>query len=195
VLQPAPTPVTEPQWLTQRSFVSRWLQLPAGQLPFDPLLLGAALFIMLTGFVMITSASLDVAAKNYQQPFFFSLRHGMFIIMAIISAFIVWKISIKRWYNAGPWLLAFGFILLVLVLVPGIGKEVNGSQRWIRAGPLNLQASEVAKFCMIMYLGGYLVRRLTDVRNSWKGVVRPIMPLGFFVFLLIMELITGLRLF
>jgi cell division protein FtsW len=50
-----------------------------------------------------------------------------------------------------------------------------------------LQASEVAKFCMIIYLGGYLVRRLTDVRNSWKGVVRPILPLGFFVFLLIME--------
>jgi len=181
------SPITEPKWLTQRSLLSRWLKLPAGQLPFDPLLLCTALFIMLTGFVMITSASLDVAAKNYQQPFFFAMRHGMFIVLALIGSFIVWKISIKRWYDAGPWLLALGFILLVLVLVPGIGKEVNGSQRWIRAGPLNIQASEVAKFCMIMYLGGYLVRRLTDVRNSWKGVVRPIMPLGFFVFLLIME--------
>ena len=181
------SPLIEPKWLTQQGLLARWLKLPAGQLPFDPLLLCSALFIMLTGFVMITSASLDVAAKNYQQPFFFSMRHGMFIIIALVAASVVCNISIKRWYSFGPSLLAFGFILLVLVLVPGIGKEVNGSQRWIRAGALNLQASEVAKFCMIIYLGGYLVRRLTDVRNSWKGVVRPILPLGFFVFLLIME--------
>ncbi|MEH6446482.1 MAG: putative lipid II flippase FtsW [Oceanospirillaceae bacterium] len=179
--------LNEPKWLTDQSVIERWFTIPKGKLPFDALLLISALFIMLTGFVMITSASLDVAAKNFNNAFFFSMRHGMFIIIAIVGASIVWKIPIKRWYDAGPWLLALGMLLLVLVLVPGIGKEVNGSQRWIRAGVLNLQASEVAKFCMIMYLGGYLVRRLTDVRNSWKGVVRPILPLGFFVFLLIME--------
>ena len=161
--------------------------MPSGQLPFDPLLLASAVFVMLTGFVMITSASLDVAAKNYNNAFFFSMRHGMFIVLAVIGALVVWKVPIKRWYDLGPWLLVFGFILLVAVLIPGIGKEVNGSQRWIRAGILNLQSSEVAKFCMTIYLGGYLVRRLNDVRNSWKGVVRPILPLGFFVFLLIME--------
>ncbi|EPJ46080.1 MAG: cell cycle protein, FtsW [Osedax symbiont Rs2] len=161
--------------------------MPCGQLPFDPLLLVSAVFVMLTGFVMITSASLDVAAKNYNNAFFFSIRHGMFIVLAVIGALLVWKVPIRRWYDLGPWLLVFGFILLVAVLIPGIGKEVNGSQRWIRAGILNLQASEVAKFCMTIYLGGYLVRRLNDVRNSWKGVVRPILPLGFFVFLLIME--------
>ena len=179
--------LTEPKWLTQQSVLSRWLSMPSGQLPFDPLLLASAVFIMLTGFVMITSASLDVAAKNYNNAFFFSIRHGVFIILAVIGALVVWKVPIKRWYDLGPWLLVFGFVLLVLVLIPGIGKEVNGSQRWIRAGILNLQASEVAKFCMTIYLGGYLVRRLNDVRNSWKGVVRPILPLGFFVFLLIME--------
>ncbi|EPJ48283.1 MAG: cell cycle protein, FtsW [Osedax symbiont Rs1] len=177
----------EPQWLKQQSFISRWLTIPSGQLAFDPLILCSAVFIMLTGFVMITSASLDVAARNYNNAFFFSLRHGMFILLAMVGAFTVWKVPMKRWYSAGPWLLALGFFLLVIVLIPGIGKEVNGSQRWIRAGALNLQASEVAKFCMIVYLGGYLVRRLSDVRNSWKGVVRPILPLGFFVFLLIME--------
>ena len=179
--------LTEPKWLTEQSVASRWLSIPSGQLPFDPLLLLSAVFIMLTGFVMITSASLDVAAKNYNNAFFFSTRHGMFMVLSVFAALVVWKVPLKRWYDFGPWLLAFGFILLVLVLIPGIGKEVNGSQRWIRAGVLNLQASEVAKFCMTMYLGGYLVRRLTDVRNSWKGVVRPILPLGFFVFLLIME--------
>ncbi len=186
-VKPEVTQMIEPHWLHRKSFISRWFAFPAGQLPFDPLLLASAVLIMFTGFVMITSASLDVAARNYNTPFFFSMRHGMFILTSMIGAFVVLKVPIKRWYSAGPWLLAFGFILLVLVLIPGIGREVNGSQRWIRAGVLNLQASEVAKFCMIIYLGGYLVRRLTDVRNSWKGVVRPILPLGFFVFLLIME--------
>ncbi|MEM5530594.1 putative lipid II flippase FtsW [Gammaproteobacteria bacterium AS21] len=181
------TQFQEPRWLTQQSVINRWLVIPKGQLPFDPIVLCCAVFIMFTGFVMITSASLDVAAKNFNNAFFFSIRHGVFILISLFGSFIVWKVSIKQWYQAGPWLLALGFLLLVAVLIPGIGKEVNGSQRWIRAGVLNLQASEVAKFCMIIYLGGYLVRRLTDVRNSWKGVVRPILPLGFFVFLLIME--------
>jgi cell division protein FtsW len=177
----------EPKWLTQQSIAKRWLSIPRGELPFDPILLCTTVFIMLTGFVMITSASLDVAAKDYKNAFHFAMRHGLFIIIAMVGAAVVWKISIKRWYSAGPYLLALGLLLLVAVLIPGIGKEVNGSQRWIRAGVLNLQASEVAKFCMIIYLGGYLVRRLTDVRSSWKGVMRPILPLGFFVFLLIME--------
>lgn len=179
--------LTEPKWLTEQSFMRRWLAIPLGKLPFDAVLLCSAIFIMLTGFVMITSASLDVAAKNYGSAFHFAMRHGLFIIIAAIGAAIVWKISIQRWYSLGPYLLALGLLLLVAVLIPGIGKEVNGSQRWIRAGVLNLQASEVAKFCMIIYLGGYLVRRLSDVRSSWKGVMRPILPLGFFVFLLIME--------
>jgi cell division protein FtsW len=177
----------EPKWMSQQSFFSRWFSIPQGNLPYDPWLLCSTVFIILTGFVMITSASLDVAAKDYKNAFYFSARHGLFIVLSLIGAFIVWKISMQRWYSMGPWLLALGMLLLVAVLVPGIGKEVNGSQRWIRAGVLNLQASEVAKFCMIMYLGGYLVRRLADVRSSWKGVVRPILPLGFFVFLLIME--------
>lgn len=177
----------EPLWMSQQGFIGRWFSIPPGNLPYDPWLLCSALFIVLTGFVMITSASLDVAAKNYDNAFFFAVRHGVFILISLVAAFAVCKVSMQRWYTSGPWLLALGMILLVAVLIPGIGREVNGSQRWIRLGLLNLQSSEVAKFCMIIYLGGYLVRRLADVRSSWKGVVRPILPLGFFVFLLIME--------
>ena len=78
-------------------------------------------------------------------------------------------------------------VLLILVLVPGVGKGVNGSHRWLPLGPLNLQASEVAKFCMVIYMGGYLVRRLDEVRSSWKGIAKPTLPLGIFCILLYFE--------
>ncbi|BBB28915.1 putative lipid II flippase FtsW [Neptunomonas japonica] len=166
----------------------RWLSFPQhGVSPFDPLLLGSALALVLTGFVMITSASMDVAAEKFGGPFFFAQRHGIFIILALIASIIVVRIPIKYWEKYGPILLGVGFVLLLLVLIPGIGKEVNGSQRWIRLGPLNLQASEIAKFCMVIYVAGYLVRRLSEVRTSWGGVVKPVLPLAFFVSLLLGE--------
>ena len=95
------------------------------------------------------------------------------------------KIPISFWQRSGPWLLLIGFLLLVLVLI--VGREINGSVRWISLGPINLQASEVAKFAMVIYLAGYLVRRLTEVRSSWKGIAKPALPLAFFLFLLILE--------
>lgn len=165
-----------------------WLSFPQnGVAPFDPWLLGTAVTLVLTGFVMITSASMDVAAERFGGPFFFSQRHGFFIILAAVASIIAVRIPIKYWEKYGPVLLGIGFVLLLLVLIPGIGREVNGSQRWISLGPLNLQASEIAKFCMVIYVAGYLVRRLSEVRSSWGGVVKPVLPLAFFVFLLLGE--------
>lgn len=165
-----------------------WYALPKRSVvPFDPWLLGAAIALVLTGFIMITSASMDVAAAKFGGAFFFSLRHGIYIVLAIILAAIVVRLPISFWEKYGPWLLLLGVILLVIVLIPGIGRAVNGSQRWISLGPINLQASEVAKFCMVIYVSGYLVRRLSEVRSSWKGFVKPVLPLAFFVFLLLLE--------
>lgn len=165
-----------------------WYALPERSVvPFDPWLLGAAIALVLTGFIMITSASMDVAAAKFGGAFFFSLRHGIYIVLAVILAAIVVRLPISFWEKYGPWLLLLGAILLVIVLIPGIGRAVNGSQRWISLGPINLQASEVAKFCMVIYVSGYLVRRLSEVRSSWKGFVKPVLPLAFFVFLLLLE--------
>lgn len=158
-----------------------------GALPFDPWLLLAAVSLVLTGFVMITSASMDVAAERFGGAFFFSIRHGVFIVIGLVLALVVSRIPLAFWHRMGPVLLLIALLLLVLVLVPGVGREVNGSRRWIGLGPINLQASEVAKFFMVLYLSGYLVRRLSEVRTSWTGVAKPALPLGILVFLLIME--------
>ncbi|WP_299200286.1 putative lipid II flippase FtsW [uncultured Amphritea sp.] len=154
-------------------------------LPFDPLLLAVTLCLILIGFVMISSASIEVAAVRNSNPFFYMIRHGVFILIGLAVALVVLRIPVSFWQRSGPWLLLVGFVLLVLVLV--VGREVNGSVRWISLGPINLQASEVAKFTMVIYLSGYLVRRLTEVRSSWKGIAKPALPLAFFVFLMILE--------
>lgn len=156
-------------------------------LPFDPWVLGCAIALVLTGFVMISSASLDVAMKNNGTPYFYVIRQAVFIVLALISAVIVWNFPISFWEKTGHWWMITAGVLLILVLVPGVGKGVNGSHRWLPLGPLNLQASEVAKFCMVIYMSGYLVRRLDEVRSSWKGIAKPTLPLGIFCVLLYFE--------
>ncbi|RRD00245.1 putative lipid II flippase FtsW [Amphritea balenae] len=154
-------------------------------LPFDPWFLTAALCLILIGFIMISSASIEVAAVRNSNPFFYMIRHGIFIVIGLITAVVMFRIPVSFWQRSGPWLLLLGFLLLILVLL--VGREINGSVRWIPLGPVNLQASEVAKFAMVVYLAGYLVRRLSEVRSSWKGIAKPALPLAFFVFLLILE--------
>ncbi|WP_299178086.1 putative lipid II flippase FtsW [uncultured Neptuniibacter sp.] len=156
-------------------------------LPFDPWVLASAVALILIGFVMISSASLDVAMRNNGTPYFYVVRQAAFIAIALIGAVVVWNIPMGLWERTGHWWMIAAGLLLILVLVPGIGKGVNGSNRWLPLGPINLQASEVAKFCMVMYMGGYLVRRLHEVRSSWKGIAKPTLPLGIFCILLYFE--------
>lgn len=156
-------------------------------LPFDPWVLSCAASLILIGFIMISSASLDVAFKNTGTPYFYVIRQAVFIAIAITGALIVWRIPLSFWERTGHWWMIGAGVLLILVLIPGIGKVVNGSRRWLPLGPINLQASEVAKFCMVMYMGGYLVRRLDEVRTSWKGIAKPTLPLGIFCVLLYFE--------
>lgn len=160
---------------------------PSAVLPFDPLLLLSTGALILIGFVMIASASMDVAAKTFGSPAYFIVRHGVFMVIALVGAIVVTRIPVRFWERYSVPLLFVGLAMLIVVLVPGIGREVNGSRRWIGLGPLNLQASEIAKVCMVLFMSGYLVRRLTEVRNGWWGVIKPAFPLAFYVFVLIME--------
>ena len=163
------------------------MRLPKGTLPFDGLMIASMLALMLTGFVMISSASMDVAADNFGGPFFFIFRHGLFVLMSLLAFSMLVRIPMHVWERFSVWLLFIGLFLLVIVLIPGIGREVNGSRRWIGLGSFNLQASEIAKLCMVMFISGYLVRRLHEVRSTWKGVIKPAVPLAFYVFALYLE--------
>jgi cell division protein FtsW len=109
--------------------------------------------------------------------------------LGVVVAYFVYRIKISVWQNLGAKLLPVVLILLAAVLLPGIGKEVNGSHRWINLGPVSLQVSEMAKLIMIMYLSGYMVRHGKDLSqsSSFKPLLVPLVILGFTDLLLILE--------
>ncbi|MEH6824220.1 MAG: putative lipid II flippase FtsW [Motiliproteus sp.] len=153
----------------------------------DPWLLISAVSLLAIGFLMITSASMEVSDKNYGSPFYHAFKHAAFMVVALVVAAGVFMVPMRFWQQTGHWWLLVGFIFLVLVLIPGIGREVNGSSRWIRLGPINIQASELAKFCMMLYMAGYLVRRLDEVRTQLSGFLKPMLVLSLFICLLLLE--------
>ena len=156
------------------------------RLPFDGWLTLSVLLLLTVGTICMTSASTEIASGNYRNEFFHLKRHLIYLALGLVSAIVTLSIPI-RLYREMSWLaLGVGFTLLVLVLVPGIGRDVNGSTRWIGLGGFNIQASEIAKVSMVIYTASYLVRHLEEVRNKYSGFLRPVLVLGAFVFLLLL---------
>lgn len=130
------------------------------------------------GFLMVTSASMPLADRTYGDPFFFVLRHGFALGLALAAGALCFAVPIRAWEQTGVWLFIIATLLLVLVLVPGVGRTVNGATRWIPLGVLNLQPSELMKFFAVIYLSGYLVRRQQEVSTSITGFLRPMLLVG-----------------
>ncbi len=155
--------------------------------PIDGLLLTAVLGLVGLGFVMVASASFPVGARDYADPFFFVVRHGIAVILALTCGLICFAIPIKVWERSGIWLVLLCCLLLLLVLVPGIGRTVNGATRWIPLGPFNLQPSELIKFVAVIYVSGYLVRRQLEISTSLLGFVRPMVLIGLAASLIMVQ--------
>jgi len=153
----------------------------------DFLLLGVTVCLVVIGLVMSASASIDVADIRNNNPFHYLLRHSLFVFMGLTAAIFVYQIPVQWWEKSGWLALSISMILLLLVLLPGLGKTVNGSTRWIAMGGINLQPSELAKLFLVSYLAGYLVRRQHEVRSSWWGFVKPMIILSAAAVLLLLE--------
>jgi cell division protein FtsW len=130
----------------------------------------AALLSM--GLIAVTSASIEMAASE-GSPFGYGIRHTVNLTVAMVLAFLVYRQPMHYWFRTGGYWLLLGFVMLALVLIPGIGREVNGSRRWLALGPLTLQCSEFVKMFVIIFMAGYLVRRQTEVQESFSGFVKP----------------------
>ncbi|MBR9909076.1 MAG: putative lipid II flippase FtsW [Gammaproteobacteria bacterium] len=139
------------------------------------------------GLVMVTSASMSYAESNYGDAWFFTRRYATYWSLGVIFAVLVAAVPIAVWETYGGLLLVVALALLVLVLIPGLGKRVNGSQRWLQFGPLALQASELAKFCVIIFFASYLARRGAEMLQDRWGVLKPLLILVTIVFLLLLE--------
>ena len=136
-------------------------------------LLAGCLALLGLGLVMITSASSEVAAALSGNPLYHMVRHLIYLAIGISAAVVTLLIPMAFWQRYGASLLLIAFALLVLVLIPGIGREVNGAKRWIGFGLFNLQPSELAKLFTVMFIAGYLVRRQDEVREKLSNA-RPV---------------------
>lgn len=147
-----------------------------------------SLFLLVAlGLVMVTSASVAVSDNLFDYSHYFISRQLVSLGLAIFLGFIVINLPISLIQRWGIAIMLCSLVLLILVLVPGIGKSVNGSQRWIDLMVFNLQVSEVAKVGMVVYMSGYLIRRAEQVRERWSGFIIPLGLTFFFLVLLLME--------
>lgn len=154
---------------------------------YDYWLILVTFALLAIGFLLLASASMGISEKLYHSPLHFLTNQAIYLLVSLITVFLVIQFPLKFWEKVGGYLLLVSLFLLMLVLVPGIGREVNGSIRWLGFGPITLQVSELAKFSMTIYSAGYLFRRQNEVREGVKGFIKPLILLGMISGLLLLE--------
>ncbi|HEV8694674.1 MAG TPA: putative lipid II flippase FtsW [Lysobacter sp.] len=154
----------------------------------DYAVVSLAALLLGIGLVMVYSSSIAIAeAGQYtgNQPAYFLIRHSVFVFVGVMAGFICFQFPMRLWQQAAPYLFVLGVLLLLVVLIPGIGKEVNGSQRWLSLGMFNLQPSELMKLLVVLYAADYTVRKAALMHSFRKG---------FLPMLMVMLLVGGLLL-
>lgn len=153
----------------------------------DGVLIVIVTSLLMIGLIMVSSASISIADSTASTPFYYLYRQLIAASLGLAAAAVIFKIRLVYWEKSGMFLLAVSFALVVLVLIPGIGKTVNGSTRWIPIGVLNLQVSELVKLFLMVYVAGYLVRHGEQVRSSLWGFVKPMLMVGLVCMFLMLE--------
>ena len=133
-------------------------------------LLAVCLYVI--GMVMVASASMPVAERLFDNPFYLFFKHCAYIGISIIIAVVALQVPMHRWQQFSGYLLVVAIVLLVAVLL--IGRNVNGSTRWLVLGPITVQSAEPAKLFFFCYLSAYLVRRRDEVMENIKGFIKPL---------------------
>jgi len=151
----------------------------------DWMLLLAVLALVGLGVVMVSSASLHLAGSG--NSFHYLSKHLIALALGLMAAFVALQVPSHWWEKGSTLLYFFGLLLLAVVLIPGVGKTVNGATRWVALGPFNLQTSEFMKLFMIFYMSGYLVRRQVEVAHSVWGVIKPLLLLSVAVIMLMAQ--------
>jgi len=152
---------------------------------FDRTYIVLAISMYMIGLVMVSSSSMPIAERLFDNPFHFIIRHMIYIGLSLIVAIFIMQIPMNRWQQHSTALLIFSIVLLVIVLLAG--HTVNGSKRWIVIGPITVQAAEPAKLFFFCYLAAYLVRRREEVMENVKGFIKPLVVFGLLASLLLFQ--------
>ena len=169
---------TTRNWLSERLFAAEPQHFAGSarrdSAELDPLLLWPALTLLLFGLVMVYSASIATAEGSRftaYSPAFFLIRHGVFLAIGLVCGVIAFQIPTRLWQQIAPWLFVIGVVLIGVVLIPHVGRAVNGAQRWIPLGPVNIQPSELMKLFAALYAADYTTRKLADMNSFRRGFV------------------------
>lgn len=162
-------------------------QLTAPPAPYDFILILNVIAIILMGLLMMTSASITVSTQELHQPFYYFFRQIAYLTAGLGLGALATQFEIDTWEHYSWLLLIMALLLLTLVIIPGVGRSVNGSMRWLGAGPLGFQVSEFAKLAIIIYMSAYLWRHNQEVRTKLSGFLKPMAILGVITLLLLRE--------
>jgi cell division protein FtsW len=141
---------------------------------YDRSLAWAALLLASLGLVMVYSASIDIAEANRHtgnNPAYFLMRHTVFLCIALCASIAVFLVPLRVWQRSAPWLFVGGIVLLALVLVPGLGREVNGARRWLGLRLFNIQPSELMKLAVALYAADYTARKYAVLKSFRRGLL------------------------
>ena len=153
----------------------------------DPGLSLALMTLFSIGLVMVASSSMDFAGATYDDPWRMLKKQSIFLLMGVTGGFLIACVPLIVWEKSSGLLLCLALAFLVVVLIPGIGKSVNGSRRWLSLGLFAMQASELAKFCILLFFASYLSRRNEQVRTRWPAFFIMIGIVALIVLLLLLE--------
>ena len=153
----------------------------------DMVFVALVLILLTFGWVMVSSASMVDAAYELNNPYFYVVRQGFFAILGILTMIAALLFPTDNYEKLYRFWLVTAFVLLIAVLIPHIGREVNGSRRWIPLLIINVQVSELVKLCAIMYFSSYLVRFSDVAKETLKGVLKPLLILSAMAALLLKE--------
>ncbi len=146
-------------------------QRSAGQ-EYDSALIWVTVLLLGFGMVMVYSASIAIAEASRStgnSAVYYLSRHAAYVLVSLVAAALIFQVPVRIWQRAAPILFVIGLVLLALVLIPGIGREVNGSRRWLPLGFANLQPSELMKVCAVLYAADYTVRKAAFMHSLRKG--------------------------
>lgn len=165
--------------------LDKWVRLTPSNSLYDRTLIWLFLGLLIIGFVMVTSASLPVSTRLNNDPFYFAIRDGLYIIASIIFCYIFVQIPVEKWekHNLALFFISIGFLVAVLIF----GRSINGAVRWIPLGILNFQPAELAKLAVICYFASFYVRKYDEIRKEKASFWRPAVILFLFGFLLILQ--------
>ncbi|MBM4238615.1 MAG: putative lipid II flippase FtsW [Gammaproteobacteria bacterium] len=143
--------------------------------------------IVLLGLIVVASASMSIGTKESGDPFIYLERQFVLVMVGGVAAACALVVRTEWLERLAPLLLVGAFLLLVAVLIPGVGHVVNGSRRWIRLAGFNFQASEAARVMVLVFIASYAVRREAELRSSFMGLAKPLVLVGVFFVLLLLE--------